>query len=237
VPRIALADDAGVVVARILQVTAAIDPDSFLTWLINTTELTNVATGGAKFELDVGQFPDGELVAQAQAHDSAGNASALSNSLRVRKDSTKPAIARASTSFILGPQTDAPVVLASIDSQEETAVQIQQSDASHTFAPAQPVVLSLSPGETVLALRDAAGNSSDSLAFTLLPHYSIEADVDFTPAPARLNQMSRWIAASTFILLLILLAITVFVRIFIQRPVLIAHTAAVVLLAGILLLL
>jgi hypothetical protein len=49
--------------------------------------------------------------------------------------------------------------------------------------------------------------------------------------------MSRWIAASTFILLLILLAITVFVRIFIQRPVLIAHTAAVVLLAGILLLL
>lgn len=237
VPRIALADTAGSVVARTLRLSAEADFESSVSWLINATELAATAAGNTSWELDVSQFPDGELVAQAYAHDAAGNQSALSNPLRVRKDSAKPAIARATTAFILGPQTDAPIILASIDSQEEAQIEVQQSDARHMFAATEPVVLELQPGETVLALRDAAGNSSESISFTLVPHYSIETGGDFTPAPARLNQMSRWIAASAVILLLLLLTVAVFVRVSIQRPALIAHTTVVLVLAGVLFLL
>lgn len=234
VPRIALAGEGGATVAHTLRLAAETEPESSLTWFINARVLPDVTGTDGGFELDVSEFPDGELVAQAHARDAAGNISSLSNPVRVRKDSAKPAIARSSTTFTLSPQTDAALVLASVDAQEEAQVHVQQSDASHTFTPAQPIVLSLRPGETVMSLRDAAGNTSERLSFTLMPHYGIEADGNFMPAPARLNHMSRWLAAAAFLLLLFLLIVAIFVRISVQRPALIAHTAAVILLAGVL---
>lgn len=233
-PRIALAAGVGPAVAKSLRVNIEADPESTVTLLVNNVPLQSAAAVSV-LEIDIGNLPDGELVATAYAKDARGNTSPLSNILYVQKDSTGPSLIRSNISFILSPATDAPLVMGRVTAEETAAVQVEGITGPETHAASKPFVISLTDGELILKGLDELGNSSDSLAIALMPRYSTEADTTVTAPPQRLNRMSRWIIGGATLLILILLSLAIFVRIAIQRPALIAHASLVLLLAATLL--
>lgn len=236
-PRIALEADHGTVVSTTLLLSIEADPGSALVIKGNNTNLATLIAGDFTAELDVSALPDGDVVITAQARDAAGNISSVSNSLVVQKDSVGPSFDRSLAMFVVSPQTDVPTVAALINNADAAEVTVNQSDTETTFAAAEPIVLPIVAGETNVHLHDKLGNRGSPITLALLPHYTAEADDSLTTPPARLNQVSRWLIGLVLVLLVGLLLIAFFVRLSIQRPAMLAHTSAVVVLAGLLFLL
>ncbi len=236
-PRIAVAEGTASVVATTVTVTADTEANTSVRFLVNNVLLAQAAGAKPTVTLDLHQFADGELQIEAVAEDSAGNTSERSNAVRLNKDSTAPALAEAAVSFLLGPQTDRPVVLASITSREVAQVRLQGAEGWQSIPLTGPIVVPLQSGPTALALTDSVGNSSEPLSLaTLLPAYTVTADTDFVAPPSRFNRVSRWLMGSVLILITLLLSLAIFVRISIQRPALIAHASLVLVLAAVFLL-
>ena len=235
-PRIALQPGLSSLVAAKLPIFVDADPGSQVTIVVNDTEVANIAPEASVLELDLSRFADGVLKIAALARDAAGNASPLSESLQVTKDATGPAGARSLTAFVLGPQTDSPTVLASVKSAEVRDITIEQGQTQRSFPAGDAIAIALTDEATNFFLTDQLGNTSETVTVALLPHYTIEADTSALRPPARLNQISRWLISATLLLIIGLFVIAIGVKISIQRPAMIAHTSAVILLAFALLL-
>lgn len=234
-PRIAFVGGVEPVVAKTVRVAVEADADNTIVYLVNDAELAVAAASDSTVDLDVSQLPDGELIVRAQAKDATGNSSEISNTLRIEKDSTGPPLTPALAAFILSPTTDSPAVLATVSSPDATTLTIRQGDTAETHEVSGPIEIALTSGDMHVTIADRLGNTSESLPLALLPHYTVEMDNGFATPPARLNHVSRWLVGIVLLLLTILLLTAFFVRISIQRPAMLAHTTAVVVLACVLL--
>ncbi len=221
-PRIALPAGAPTLIAASLRVVVEADAGSTLSFLANNQSIGTKSATSEPIDLDLENVKDGVVALAVVSRDAAGNVSELSNILELTKDATGPTADSTLTTFILGPETDAPTGIARV------------ADAAITITPS---VFAVNSETTTFQLVDELGNSGEDMAVALLPHYATESDANFSEPPARLARVSRWFIGSFALILTILLVLTIFVRISIQRPALIAHTAAVMVLAGVLLLL
>lgn len=230
-PRIALAGGTTSTVVKTATVSVDTEVDTVVTLFVNNVQLTNGIVTTPLLELDVSQFPDGPLRLEASAKDPAGNTSARSDAVSVQKDSAGPALERSAATFVLGPQTDVPVVLASVASSDAVRARIEAPEGSLFHSLSSPIVLPVTAGEIVIAVIDEVGNSSDSLSIALLPHYTVDSSADDVVSPTRLDRLSRWIMALVVMIVMLFLALAILVRLSIQRPALIAHASLVLLLA------
>lgn len=232
-PRIAFLRGTAPLVSRTVTVSADVEPDSTVGFMVNNKLIASTPSANKSTTLDLTEFADGELQIDAFASDAAGNMSGRSNALRLTKDTAAPGLTQSDVTFLLSPTTDEPLAMGTITQVESTAVRLQAVDGWQTIALKGPLVFPLYGGPTALALSDTVGNFSEPLSLQLLPTYAVSSETDYIDPPSRINQASRWIMTAAFIIVAILLSLAIFVRISIQRPMLIAHASLVLVLAAV----
>jgi len=242
VPRIGLESGASVVGSTAL-VTLAGEPGSTVIVLINSEIVETIglpASGEASIRLSLADIPDGRLVLSAYARNGSGATSVESATVEVTKDTQGPLLARDDVSFVVGPATDRPAVVAWHNGfgfeALEVVVGTTELQADNIGAPGILAGWPLTGDSISLTPIDRFGNAGAALTVSLQPAFSTERDTSFVKPTSRLNGAARAVTIVIALILIFLLMLAVMIRIRVQHPKMIAHASFVLLLAGVILL-
>lgn len=222
VPRIAIVGEV-LTVKDSVEITVSGEATSRVTILMNNQARQTLIlpeSGTDNLTLALGSFPDGPLILRASAADAAGNRSELSEAVRLAKDTLGPVIAENSLVFALSPAFD----------RAQVALRVPE-DVRVAGKTAGWVALGEANEEISLALEDELGNETKLANLRLTPQLAQDANLEELAIPAQAQTLARRVAAVVAASLLLLLSLAVVIHIRVQRPGLIAHTGAVILLA------
>lgn len=181
-------------------------------------------TGVAAYTAKTSSFADGALVLQAFATTQAGGKSGLSNQLIVTKDTSAPLPSTEFTS-LLSPTTDNPYLAIQVGTP---AFHFKQNDHSLVATPTGWILGSAN--QTITISSSPTSSSTQTLNFT--PQFTASSTSDTTPSsPAIFSALSTRITFIALTIVCVLLLLTIVIRIRIQHPSLIAHSAFVIMLA------
>ncbi len=216
------------------QALLSIEGEPLSTILIsaNGTGISTVSipkSGTLTTSVSLSDVPDGEVILTAASSDDAGNKSGPSEKLALRKDTTGPAILDTNLYFVINPSFDALQAAFQLPSGDYSAARLndaplvsQSSGSWIQTSLAQPLVLSFS---------DQRNNVTDVPPIMLAPHFETEGSSYEQEAPSALRYLTRRLAISISLTLSIFLLLAIIIRVNVQRPSLILHTSAVIILA------
>lgn len=216
-PRIALIGSTAIQRSVLLEIAGT--PGTTVSVLVNGEAVasTQLFSNTGKIELDVSHLEDGELVLSAYATDASTDTqtSELSNTVTVQKDTTGPEIAGEELAFIIAPAFD----------NTKAAVSVPHATGKRI------ALLDIAAGQT-LEVLDELGNKTILENINLAPQFDATLTSQELVAPQRMAQLSRRIAATVSVILLVLLGLAIVIRVRIQHPALITHASLVALLAA-----
>lgn len=223
VPRIALVGEASTV-KQTAEVTIEGEAGSTVRLLVNNQVRSSArlpSSGSTTRTLDLSALPEGLVVLRAYAVDNAGNESEVSAALAITKDTLGPLIDEKALAFALSPTFDAPVV----------ALHVPNSDFSVAGERDGWVMIGEVDTPVSLTLTDEFQNETRLANLSFRPQFLTDIREDELRLPSRAQRFSRRMAGAIAAILAVLLLFTILIRIRIQRPALIAHTAAVIIIA------
>ncbi|MBI3255788.1 MAG: hypothetical protein HYZ63_02355 [Candidatus Andersenbacteria bacterium] len=239
VPRISPADGSTSVQER-AQLFIEGEESSIVHLLVNTQEQAQTAlsqAGKAVFALDVSSYKDGELEVRGYATDEAKNASALSDPLKLQKDTQAPDGGREELVFLVSPITEAADVAIYLPQGEHVRLAVSQQ--SESLRPANDVWahLPVFSDPITVSFTDEAGNTNLLANIDIQPRFSLPEPTpgDSFAVPRQISAWGRTFTVTALLVVLMLLVLAVVVRIRIQHPALITHASFVILLAAVLL--
>lgn len=211
-PRIAVAAGS-TIVKNSVDVALEGEPGTAVRILVNNQVQRSVllpGNGKSVESLDLSALPQGTLVVRAYAVDGVGNTSAVSDGLALTKDTVGPLIDEKALAFALAPAFDGAQVAVRTDGWRVIGAAIEP--LSLTFA-------------------DEFGNETTLPNLSFTPQFLTDTAQDELTLPSNVQQFSRRLGAVTAVVLAGLLLATIFIRIRVQRPALIAHASLVILVA------
>lgn len=237
-PRIAL-NNTSTNVRNFLKLQVASDPGTTVHIMVNNKESGTVqmTNGESTQEISLSNFPDGKLAIRAFAtNPNTKLKSESSGFLTVTKDTTAPALERSAVMAVLTADTDTPSVYIHFNASSSERVVLNNGKTTQEIAGNERVKVPV-VGDTSLSihLKDQAGNNGAAQDIAVTPRFSNDQNSDFVSSPAQLSKTARWLTAIVFLIIFTLLMLAIFIRISIQRPALIAHATAVLVLAAVLL--
>ncbi len=191
--------------------------------MVNNQVRSNVNipdSGTALVQVDVSSLPEGIFFLRAYGLDSAGNESEFSEALRLTKDTVGPLVDEKALAFVLVPALDKPQIALFVPGTD-AVVNGQQSGWTILGSAQEPISITL---------QDQFGNETVIKNISFVPQFSGDSAPEIR-LPSHVQQFSRRLSAALAAVLVILLLLSIFIRIRVQRPGLIAHASAVIALA------
>lgn len=234
-PRIALVSPTNTYVGETVVLDADSESDSSLHFVTNGQPRDAKLLTDGTYEVPISDMADGVLEISAFSTDESGNKGPMSGVIKITKDTEGPRLTPEGIRAIVGPTTDQPLFLTTIDAAADEKILIQEGDEVYEYAPNSAI--ELTSAAATLRIRDVAGNESAPLVISFLPDVQYNEQQNYMAPPARLSRAARMIIGIISVIIFFLLLLAIIIRVRIQHPALIAHASFVLLLAGILLLL
>lgn len=185
--------------------------------------------GETAASLSLDSVADGPLTLRAYAAQGQ-NHTLLSDAVATIKDTRGPVLASESLSFILSPASDRPSALLATTDTSVTRMHITQNDEDLSVDTAKPTVIGTTAPLTIAAVN-AAGTSGTPHTVSLAAQFDRDDNAAYTATPARFSRNARTLFAIVVLVITVLLGLAVFIRIRVQHPTMIAHSAGVIFLA------
>lgn len=235
VPRIALVDS-NVNVSDAVSLMLTSEPNSTVNIVANYHKIAATqisASGSAEITLDLSGLPDGAITIRAFAVDSSRRQSILSDSLTLTKASAGPPIAAADITGLIGPDTDNPTLWLDSANQKIASFEVM-ADGKRSELKQPRGLISLTAASIAIAAKDSAGHAGAPQKLAWQPSFhktDLAAAASSSLIPAQFSKNARQIMAAVAAVIAILLTIAILVRVRVQRPLMIAHSSLVILLA------